>query len=205
MPTLFMAPSSCAYCTFTSTFEALEVPYFHRETVLQFPGHRYTKDEPALFLKSLSWRRTQHTYLPTDVSVNEGVNTDNKTEIMLNLPLPPQDEEPSEAIQQGPVTFDPLLPLEEGEDIQLTAAGNQAELMRWHYHLGHLSFSKLKQLALNGEIPMKLAKISPPRCAGCLFGMMTKLPWQGKEAKSPHKDFIATKPLIHRTSQVALV
>jgi hypothetical protein len=130
------------------------------------------------------------------VSVNEGVNTDDKTEKTLNLPLPPQDEEPSEAIRQGPVSFDPLPPLEEGNYIRLTAADNQAELMRWHYRLGHLSFPKLKQLALNGEISMKLAKIALPKCAGCLFGMMTKLPWQGKKAKSSHKVFIATKPLF---------
>jgi hypothetical protein len=65
--------------------------------------------------------------------------------------------------------------------------------MHWHYRLGHVSFPKLKQLALSGEIPMKLAKIVLPKCAGCLFGTMTKLSWQGKEAKSSHKVFIATK------------
>ncbi len=48
MLTFFMAPSSCTYCAFTSTFEALEVPYFCRETVLQFPGHRYTEEEAGL-------------------------------------------------------------------------------------------------------------------------------------------------------------
>jgi hypothetical protein len=34
--------------------------------------------------------------------------------------------------------------------------------MRWHYRLGHLSFSKLKQLALNSKIPQRLAKVKPP-------------------------------------------
>jgi len=48
--------------------------------------------------------------------------------------------------------------------------------------------------ALNGEIPMKLAKIKPPKCAGCLFGEMTKIPWRGKETKASHEVFIATKP-----------
>jgi hypothetical protein len=28
-PNFFMAPSSCAYCAYATTFEALEVPYFH--------------------------------------------------------------------------------------------------------------------------------------------------------------------------------
>jgi hypothetical protein len=66
--------------------------------------------------------------------------------------------------------------------------------MRWHYRLGHAPFSKLRQLALNGEIPKRLAKVRPPRCAGCLFGAMTKIPWQGKEQKFQHSVFAATKP-----------
>ncbi len=66
--------------------------------------------------------------------------------------------------------------------------------MRWHYRLGHLPFVKLKQLAHNGEIPKKLAKVKPPKCAGCLFGAMTKIPWRGKETKASHEVFIATKP-----------
>jgi hypothetical protein len=34
----------------------------------------------------------------------------------------------------------------------------------------------------------------PPKCVGCLFGAMTKLPWRGEENKSSHKVFVATKP-----------
>jgi hypothetical protein len=56
-----------------------------------------------------------------------------------------------------------------------------------------MSFPKLKQLAPNGEIPKKLAKVLPLKCAGCLFGAMTKLPWWGKETKANHEVFIATK------------
>jgi hypothetical protein len=87
-----------------------------------------------------------------------------------------------------------LPPTEETKDIQLAAFHNQAKLMRWHYCLGHLSFHKLKQLTLNGKIPKKLAKVLPYKCAGCLFGAMTKLLWHGKETKADHKVFIATKP-----------
>ncbi len=65
--------------------------------------------------------------------------------------------------------------------------------MRWHYRFGHLPFPKLKQLALNGKIPPKLAKLTPPKCAGCLFGTMTKLPLHGKESKSSHEVFVTTK------------
>jgi hypothetical protein len=131
-----------------------------------------------------------------EASVDEGVTEDNKTIRTLNLPSPPPaDESPSETIHSGPLTFDPLPHQEEGEDTQLAAADDQTKLMWWHYRRGHLPFSKLKQLALNREIPKKLAKVKPPKCAGCLFGAMTKIPWQGKEAKASHKVFIATKPV----------
>jgi hypothetical protein len=130
-----------------------------------------------------------------EVLVNEGVMEDNKTIRTSNLPPPPPaDESRSETIYRGPRTLDPLLYQEEGEDTQLTATDDQTKLMRWHYRLGHLPFSKLKQLALNREIPKKLAKVKPPKYARCLFGAITKIPWQGKEAKASHEVFIATKP-----------
>jgi hypothetical protein len=74
------------------------------------------------------------------------------------------------------------------------AADKQAKLLQWHYRLGHLNFPKLKQLALNGKIPKKLTKVLPPKCTGCLFGAMTKFPWQGKKIKADHEVFVATKP-----------
>ena len=60
--------------------------------------------------------------------------------------------------------------------------------------MGHLSFQKLKQLTLNGERPKILSKLKPLKCAGCLFGAMTKLPWHGKESVVSHEIFVATKP-----------
>ena len=66
--------------------------------------------------------------------------------------------------------------------------------MRWHYRLGHLPFVQLKQLAKNGEISTKLAKTTPPRCAGCLFGAMTKVPWRTKGSEPGKRLFQATRP-----------
>ena len=67
--------------------------------------------------------------------------------------------------------------------------------MRWHYRLGHKPFARLKSLAENGEIPKRLARIRPPRCAGCLYGAMTKVPWRSKgQRDSTHPVFAATKP-----------
>ncbi len=91
----------------------------------------------------------------------------------------------------GPLTLDIDPKLEEDKQVYLAVVDDQAKLMRWHYRLGHLAFSKLKQLGLNGEIPQRLAKVKLPACVRCLFGAMTKVPWKGQETSS--KVFVATK------------
>ncbi len=59
--------------------------------------------------------------------------------------------------------------------------------MQLHYCLGHLGFPKLKQLALIGKIPKKLATVKPPKCTGFLFGAMTKLLGAAKKPRLPTK------------------
>jgi hypothetical protein len=62
-------------------------------------------------------------------------------------------KEEKETTRMGTLTFDVNPKLEEDKHVYMAAVDDQAKLMRWHYRLGHLSFSKLKQLVLNGEIP----------------------------------------------------
>jgi hypothetical protein len=116
-----------------------------------------------------------------------------KTSNVTSTPEGAAKEEPGTSTCLGALTFNPSPPLEEKKEFQLAAAGNSAELMHWHYCLGHLSFAKLKLLAKHSEIPHHLAKIHAPKCVGCLFGAMTKLPWRGKESKISHKIFITTR------------
>ena len=59
-------------------------------------------------------------------------------------------------------------------------------------HLTNDAGEVTEQLALNEEIPKKLGKVTPPKCAGCLFGAMTKIPWRGKEAKASHEVFMGS-------------
>ena len=127
-------------------------------------------------------------------SVDEGVTEDDDTVQTANLPPLPANNEPHPGVAcRSALTFDPSPPLKEDKEFQLVSADDQAELMRWHYRLGHLSFPKLKVLAKNGEIPRRLAKVPPPKCAGCLFGAMTKTSWRSKESKATHQVFVATK------------
>ncbi len=190
VPVFYTASSSRSYRAFAATFEAMEAPYFRRKRVLEFPVCRDLMDDivPEEFVaeENLNYNK--------EVSVDEGVSEEDKKIKTSNLPSPPAGESPSKVIRRGPLTFNPSPHQEQGEDTQLAAANNQTKLMHWHYRLGHLPFSNLKQLALNGEIPRKLDKARPPKCAGCLFGAMTKIPWRGRETKASHKIFVATKP-----------
>jgi hypothetical protein len=191
VPILYTTALLRTYHAFATTFKAMEDPFFQRERVLQFLGRRCTVDETKWVPEEFVVEENVNYW--KNVLASEGANADDRTVKTANL-LSPQQEEPLKVTHQGPLTFDPLPPTEEAEVVQLSAANEQAKLMQWHHCLGHLTFPKLKQLDLNGKILKKLAKVLPPNCAGCLFGMMTKLPWQGKETKADHEVFVATKP-----------
>ncbi len=79
----------------------------------------------------------------------------------------------SNPVHQGPLTFD-LLPNKDELDHHWTSADTQAKLLRWHHCLGHISFKTLDVLSELGDIPKSLAKIPRHKCAGCMFGAMTK-------------------------------
>jgi hypothetical protein len=183
VPIMYLALSSLTYRAFAMTFKAMKANFFRREHVLQVPGLRRLEqgapDEQEFIAKenvNFDGSKSKDSVSHDDASEGDHAR------------------EPETTTRMQALTFDPSPPLEEEEEYQLAAADNQAELMRWHYCLGHLSFAKLELLAKNGEIPHRLAKVPAPKCAGCLFGAMTKLPWRGKESKSSHKVFVATKP-----------
>jgi hypothetical protein len=142
-----IAPSSHAYCAFTTTFEDLEAPYFCRETVLQYPGCRNMNNKALLLPEEFVPKETIN--FCKDMVVNEGANADNAMVKTSNLPTPLQEEDPTETIQQGPLIFSSSPLLEQGEDTKLATANEQAELLQWHYRLGYMCFTKLKQHAFN--------------------------------------------------------
>ncbi len=128
-----------------------------------------------------------------DTLASEGATVNNETIKASNLTTTHPMSKESTATQVGLLTFDPSPQLKDDEQHVHVASDEQAELMWWHYPLGHLAFSKLKQLALNNKVPKQLAKIKPPICVGCLFGAMTRVLWQGKEGSSKHTVFKTTK------------
>jgi hypothetical protein len=194
VPTFFMAPSLCMYQTLAATFEACQAPFFQRETALQVPGRTLLRENAKITPEEFVAEEDFH-HGNRKRSIDDKVNKDDKTICTSNVPDPPDKTAiPDKSICCRPLIFDPSPPIAADEDVPLAAADDQAQLMRWHYRLGHLPFQKLRQLALNGEIPKKLSKLKPPKCASCLFGAMTKLPWRSKESAFSHEIFVTTKP-----------
>jgi hypothetical protein len=177
-PTFRTAPASCTYCAFVALYKAVEAQYHQWEHGLQMPGQLHRNKE---------FTAKENVYadiLKKRPLVSEGATSNNITVQVSNLLSEKGDKEEKQTTRMGPLAFDVNPELKEDKHICLATVDNQAKLMRWHYRLGHLAFSKLKQLALNGEIPQKLAKVKPPACVGCLFGAMTKVPWKGQETSS---------------------
>jgi hypothetical protein len=141
------APALCTYCAFVALCEAAEAQHHQREHVLQMPGRLHLN-------KEFTAKENVHTdILKKPLMDSEGATSDNLTVQASNLLSEKGDKEEKQTTRMGPLTFDVNPELEEDEHIYLAAVDNQAELMCWHYCLGHLAFSKLKQLVLNGEIP----------------------------------------------------
>ena len=143
-PIFHSAPSSKAYRAFAATFEACEAAYYRRENVLQVPGLREHTPEEFIADENVNLRRANY---PDAAKVREDDDTVRTSNVTGDSP-PPASYEPSEqAERRGPLTFDPSPPAMEEDDPTLAAADDQAELMRWHYRLGHASFPALKAMA----------------------------------------------------------
>ena len=65
---------------------------------------------------------------------------------------------------------------EETIDAQLDESKStaKAELLHWHYKLGHVPFSTIQAMASNKMLPARLARCEVPKCPGCMFGRATK-------------------------------
>jgi hypothetical protein len=68
----------------------------------------------------------------------------------------------------------------------------QTEMLRWHYILGHLSFKRIKGMAELVILPKRLAQVTPPNYAGCMYGAMTKKLWMSKGKKPKGVGHVAT-------------
>jgi hypothetical protein len=66
------------------------------------------------------------------------------------------------------------------EDVEIQANTTQAQLLAWHYRLGHIPFAKIRQMASRGDLPIGLATCIIPKCAACMYGKATRRAWRTK-------------------------
>ncbi|KAL7563769.1 hypothetical protein ACA910_020453 [Epithemia clementina (nom. ined.)] len=100
-------------------------------------------------------------------------------------PLPQATLQSAEAVTHQPqkvqftvdkATGPHLIPPEE----EPSTLSNKDQLLRWHYRLGHLPFSRLIHMAKSGVLPSGLATCPQPFCSACQYGKLTRKPWQTK-------------------------
>ena len=117
---------------------------------------------------------------------------------MLQEPVPNRHQS-DQAIEENISDFagadlQPPRNIFKDENDSLAADDVQAELLRWHHRLGHLSFIKIRLMALLDILPRRLSTVKPPKCAGCIYGAMNKRPWRTKSLQSKREIFKAKIP-----------
>jgi hypothetical protein len=141
------APASRIYRAFVALFEATKAQYHQWEHILQMPGRLHLD-------KEFTAKENVHTnILRKPLADSEEAMSNNLTVQASNLLSEKGDKEEKQTTRMGPLTFNVNPELKEDKHVYLATLDNQAKLMRWHYHLGHLAFFKLKQFVLNGKIP----------------------------------------------------
>eukprot|EP00978_Attheya_sp_CCMP212_P037948 scaffold183254_cov63-Attheya_sp.AAC.2 len=121
-------------------------------------------------------------------SEEEEKETDKSTSSSPALIIDDDDEEMINAADK----YDRVDPPDE----HLSGLTPEAEFMRWHQRLGHISFKKIRLLALLGILPKKILSSRAPKCASCIFAAQVKRPWRTRVPANsiPTKIYKATRP-----------
>ena len=59
-----------------------------------------------------------------------------------------------------------------------------AEMLLWHYRMGHVPFPRLQTMAKEGLLPRRLSDCRIPKCSACIYGKMTRRAKRTKNEKS---------------------
>jgi len=149
------SPSTSSYRAFVHTFQALEAPFFSREHVLQLPGRRWldrgSPPDPAEFVAEENFGFSS---MPPSVGDEANKRSCSPLETV-------QGGSPLSAVVRNDLRYDPSPPLTEEDEYCVAAPNDQAELMRWHYRLGHEPFARLKFLLRMARSPSALLAFAP--------------------------------------------
>ena len=61
-------------------------------------------------------------------------------------------------------------------NIEKEGMSYEALILRYHRKFGHISFSRLQEMANAGVIPKRLKKCRIPMCSACMYANTTKRP-----------------------------
>ena len=114
----------------------------------------------------------------SDDEMNEPIKSPVEGPITMTPSNTPTDQ-PQRSESEGVTTdftVNPTIIPSDDQDEPLMKP-DQAALMRLHEQLGHCSFVQLKQMAEQGIIPRKFAKVPSPKCPSCLYGKAHWKPW----------------------------
>ena len=75
--------------------------------------------------------------------------------------------------------------MDQDETLKQEFTSKEQEYMYWHTRLGHLSKTRMRQLAKRGGIPRYLSTVDPPLCVACIHGKQPKS--HGEPSLSPAK------------------
>ena len=133
---------------------------------------------------------------PTFISDDEGSSNNQPT---TNVDDHDATRQTGWVQRETPVTFDLNGPkpttvnyvTDEEERIPETDA---AILMRYHHQFGHISFKRLREMAKQGIIPRRLAKVNTPVCSACEYAKATKRQWRSKTSNKEQTIQKPTKP-----------
>lgn len=122
------------------------------------------------------------TYISDDEDNDDEPNAPPSEEPIITTSPQPQEVAPPRSESEGVTTdftADPhVIPQDPNEENKPLLKSDQALLMKYHEQLAHCSFVHLQELAKQGIIPKKLAKVPPPKCPSCLYGKAHKKPWR---------------------------
>jgi hypothetical protein len=171
------AAGTVKYRTFTATFDIGNEMVVHEHVVFAAPHLIRNDEEDEDLSRDIATDSIQTIFEPTTTTKQSEQPISQSDTIQQT-----REENLSDFLTEVPPQSTPNV-IEDDEG-RLAGESNQADILRWHYRLGHLSFAKIKLLALLRILPRKLAAVKPPKCAGCLYGSMMKRPWQTKSAQN---------------------
>lgn len=70
----------------------------------------------------------------------------------------------------------------------------QAEFLRWHQKLSHISMRRIRRMAEAGVLPSRLRTCQIPVCQSCMYGRLTRRAWRTKMPSTRERLAVVSQP-----------